>query len=216
MYPLLGGVVSSCKFNAKNPIDTDGAYRLTFNGGWTFGTNGATGNNSNTYARTFLTGSTLDTFSQHLSYYVGTETLSPNCIEMGASTGGVIFSELYVDLIAFGGNYRAGNINDLGSMGNDTPANDNMAGYYIVSRTSDTTSYMTRNGNQIFSASTTTNGTIPYDIYLGVRNDDGIATYPTDRRMGFASIGSGLTPSEMVILTSLVNEWADRLNRNTY
>jgi hypothetical protein len=101
-------------------------------------------------------------------------------------------------------------------MFNDTPANANMAGYYIVSRTSDTTSYMTRNGNQIFSSTTTTNGTIPYDIYLGARNDDGSATYPTDRRMGFASIGSGLTPSEMVILTSLVNEWADRLNRNTY
>ena len=75
---------------------------------------------------------------------------------------------------------------------------------------------MTKNGSQIFSSTTATTGTIPYGIYLGARNDDASATYPTDRRMGFASIGSGLTPSEMVILTSLINEWADRLNRNTY
>ena len=135
---------------------------------------------------------------------------------MGVSTGGVVFSEMFVDLIAFGGNFRSGNINSIGSMGNDTSANANMAGYYIVSRTSDTTSYMTKNGSQIFSSTTATTGTIPYGIYLGARNDDASATYPTDRRMGFASIGSGLTPSEMVILTSLINEWADRLNRNTY
>jgi hypothetical protein len=220
MYPFLGGSAAACKFNAKNPVDTNAAYRLTFNGGWSFNASGATGNNTNTYARTFLTGSTLDRYSQHLSYYVGTATFTANSgLEMGTTKiigGPDTYSDLYCDFIAFGGNYRGGNINATGSMGNDTTANSAMTGYYIVSRTSDTTSYMTKNETQIFSSTTATNGTIPYDFYIGARNDNGSFAYPNARRASFVTIGSGLTPSEMVSLQSIVNTWATSVGRNVY
>ena len=216
---MLGGVSASCKFNAKNPIDTNAAFRLTFNGGWSFNASGATGNGVNTYARTFLTGSTLDRYSQHMSYYVGTQTFTSNGLEMGASKiigGPDTYTDFYCDFIAFGGNYRGGNINTTGSMGNDTTANSAMTGYYIVSRTSDTTSYITKNTSQIFSSTTVTNGTIPYDYYIGGRNDNGSLAYPNDRRASFVTIGSGLTPSEMTTLQSIVNTWATSIGRNTY
>ena len=217
MYPMLGGSAASCKFNAKNPVDTNGAFRLTFNGGWSFDSSGATGNNANTFARTYLTGSTLNRFSQHISYYVGNITLSSQCIEMGcADTVGGIYSDLHVDLIAFGGNFRGGNINTSGSMFSDTPANSAMTGNFIVSRTSDTTSYMTKNGSQIFSATTTTTGVLNFDFYLGARNDDGAPNYYNDRRIQFATIGSGLTPSEMTTFSTIVNTWATSVGRNTY
>ena len=217
MYPMLGGSAASCKFNAKNPVDTNAAFRLTFNGGWSFNSSGATGNNANTFARTYLTGSTLNRFSQHLSYYVGNITLSPQCIEMGcANTVAGRYSDLNVDLIAFGGNYRGGNINTTGSMFSDTPANSAMTGNFIVSRTSDTTSYMTRNGSQILSANTTTSGVLNFDFYLGARNEDGSPNYYNDRRIQFATIGSGLTPSEMTTFSNIVNTWATSIGRNTY
>jgi hypothetical protein len=152
-----------------------------------------------------------------LSYYVGNITLSPNCVEMGcANTGANRYSDLYVDTIAFGGNYRGGNINTTGSLGSDTTANSAMTGNFIVSRTSNTTSFMTKNGSQIFSATTATSGVLDFEFFIGCRNDNGAPTYYTDRRMQFSTIGSGLTPSEMTTFSTIVNTWATSIGRNTY
>ena len=35
LYPFVGGTASTHKYNLKNPLDTDAAFRLVFNGGWT-------------------------------------------------------------------------------------------------------------------------------------------------------------------------------------
>jgi hypothetical protein len=218
-YPLLGGNVAGAKFNAKNPVDTNAANRLTFNGGWTFNSSGATPNGANAYAVPYISGTTLNTrFSQHMSYYVNKSTLTSLCLEMGAFKSGSpdVYSDLYVDFIAFGGNYRGGNINSTG-MGNDTVANSAMTGYYIVSRTTDTTSYMSKNGTQILSASTLTTGTVPLELYIGARNENGGSIdYPSDRGIGFVSLGNGITPAEMTTLSTIINTWATAIGRNTY
>jgi hypothetical protein len=217
MYPLLGGIAASEKFNAKNPVDTNAAFRLTWVGGWTYTSSGATGNASNTYARTYVSGTTLNRFSQHLSYYSTQNTSTSNCVEMGgAETAVGSYTELTIGLIAFGGNYRSGNINSVGTMSIDSTANSATTGFYIVSRTTDTTSYMSRNGSQILSGTTITNSNQPYEIFLGGRNDNGTLGYSTDRPVGFATIGSGLTPAEMTTLSTIVNTWATSIGRNTY
>ena len=214
MYPLLGASSASCKFNAKNPVDTDAAYRLTFNGGWSFSSSGATGNNANTYARTYLTGSTLNAESTHQSYYVGNNTSSSSCIEMGASNPPT-YTEFATCTSAFGGNYRTYNINTVG-LGVDSLSHTAMTGYFIASRTSSSTNYLYKNGSLNYSGTTATNGTIDYDIYIGARNDAGTASSSTDRRASFVTIGSGLTPSEITTLASIVNDWATSIQRNTY
>jgi hypothetical protein len=43
---------SSQKFNLKNPLDQNAAYRLSFGGSWTFSDLGAFTNGGNTYADT--------------------------------------------------------------------------------------------------------------------------------------------------------------------
>jgi hypothetical protein len=58
IYPFVGGVASSQKYNLVNPLDTNAAFRLTFNGGWTHSFNGALPNGTNTYANTFFNAST--------------------------------------------------------------------------------------------------------------------------------------------------------------
>jgi hypothetical protein len=57
IYPVLGGTAFSHKFNGKNPLDTNAAYRLTFVGGVTHGSNGFICNGSSGYARTYFTSS---------------------------------------------------------------------------------------------------------------------------------------------------------------
>ena len=54
IYPFVGGTSTTCKFNLKNPIDTNGAFRLSFNGGYTFDKKlGIVPNGTNTWAETY-------------------------------------------------------------------------------------------------------------------------------------------------------------------
>lgn len=52
-HPYVGGTATSCKWNAKDPQDSDAAYRLAFSGSNTFSANGWQGG-ANGYANTFL------------------------------------------------------------------------------------------------------------------------------------------------------------------
>ena len=55
VYPFVGGTASTHKWNLKNPIDADAAFRLTFSGGWTHSSAGILTNGTNSYADTYLT-----------------------------------------------------------------------------------------------------------------------------------------------------------------
>lgn len=60
IYPMVGGTATTTKYNLVNPVDSDAAFRITWNGGWTFGASGAQGNATNTYGNThFVMGSDL-------------------------------------------------------------------------------------------------------------------------------------------------------------
>jgi hypothetical protein len=55
VYPFVGGSATSHKWNLKNPLDTNAAFRLVFSGGWTHNSLGIKMNNSNTEAETYVT-----------------------------------------------------------------------------------------------------------------------------------------------------------------
>jgi len=58
IYPFVGGTAALHKWNLKDPQDTNAAFRLTFNGGWTHSATGALPNGTNGYANTFFNLST--------------------------------------------------------------------------------------------------------------------------------------------------------------
>jgi len=83
LYPFVGGTATTHKYNLKNPLDTNAAFRLVFNGGWTHSANGALSNGTNGYADTFLNPSiSLSQNSTNLSYYSRTNT-DGNTSEIG-------------------------------------------------------------------------------------------------------------------------------------
>ena len=218
-YPMLGGNAAGCKFNAKNPLDTNAAYRLTWAGGWSYNASGATGNGSNAYANTFLTGNTLSQTSTHMSYYSLTQSLAGNQLEIGCrsgSGGGGTYSEFSANYIAFGGNFRQYNINSIGLATDSASANSATTGYFVASRTSNSTTYLFKNGASNLSGTTATNGTIAFSFYLNATNDNGTPALYSAKQIGFASLGAGLTPSEISTLSSIVNTWATAISRNTY
>ena len=77
IYPMVGGTATTHKFNLKNPLDTNAAFRLSFVGGWTHSSNGALPNGTNAYAETYLRVDSLSQNSTHNSYYSRSNTPSP-------------------------------------------------------------------------------------------------------------------------------------------
>ena len=66
-------IASQFKYNLVNPIDSDAAFRLVFNGGWTHSSNGATPNGTNGFANTKVFNNTnLTDRASHWSAYLRT------------------------------------------------------------------------------------------------------------------------------------------------
>ena len=76
IYPFVGGTATTHKWNLINPLDTNAAFRLVFNGGWIHSINGALPNGTNGYANTFLNASSnLGQFNHHHSFYHNTDNV---------------------------------------------------------------------------------------------------------------------------------------------
>ena len=214
IYPFIGGTAGSHKFNALNPIDSDSAFRLTFNGGWTHTSEGAKPNGVNAYANTYLSGATyLDRYSLHTSSYLFTQN-TQRAYDIGAQTGSGGLSTR-INLSSYftiaGINYVSFNNNTVTS--DFTPAPLGTTGFTISNRTSDTVSKYFSNGIQIASSSVVTNGTVPYAIWIGGNNNNGSLEFPSPRGTGFVSIGSGLTDSEISLFNTCVETYQGALGR---
>jgi len=83
-------IASQFKYNLVNPVDSDAAFRLVFNGGWTHSSTGATPNGTNGWADTkFIANTNLTKGDGHLSYYSRTNSAdSSGSTTMGDNTGG--------------------------------------------------------------------------------------------------------------------------------
>jgi len=74
IYPMVGGSASSAKWNLKDPIDLDSAYRLTFNGSPVFAPTGVLFPAVSDYADTHLMDSTLSGSNNNtIAYYSRTQ-----------------------------------------------------------------------------------------------------------------------------------------------
>ena len=215
VYPFVGGTAASHKFNLKNPLDTDAAFRLVFNGGWTHSSTGATPNGTNAYADSKLIPSSVLTLNNtHLSFYSRTSAILNNqrdiavfvngdnpSMSLGTNTG-VQLSDSY----SFTTNRISTSI-------------INALGFVTGTRISSTSHKLFKSGLQIGSTDSVTNIlTLPSQaIYLGAANQatntPNVIAYST-KQVAFASIGDGLTDTEAANLYSRVQTFQTTLSRN--
>ena len=209
-YPMLGGNSNGCKFNAKNPLDTNGAYRLTFNGGWTFNASGATSNGTNAYADTFLSSSVLPINSQHMSVY-----MSNNNNPVGAG-------KTYIGSNASRANYLAQDGTPLfyygigGSSAGFGPGTINTQGYLIGASSGTTDESLFKNGALIDTQGSGTRIAVNPNIYIAAMNNNGSTIQYYANQYSFATICSGLTASQASTLTTIINTFQTTLSRNTF
>jgi hypothetical protein len=212
IYPMVGGDATKHKFNLKNPADSDGAFRLTFTGGWTHSSTGAKPNGSTAYADTHYVPATDGTDNDtHIAFY--NRTNSASFIDIGAqhgtpahvmTCGGVVGpNNFFIDC------YNA----TTGRMINVTA---DCLGLFVDSRRSNSDHECYQEGVTVEQNSGASGGISGVDVsyYIGARNNTGSADLLSDHECAFASIGSGLTDADVTALSTAVTAFETTLSRN--
>lgn len=213
VYPMIGGASGSHKFNLKNPIDSDAAFRLSFIGSPTHSANGVAWNGTTQYANTFLVPSTtLATNDSHLSYYSRT-----NSSIAGSDIGlydGTIGQSFYVGINYSGTQYQG--IQSIEYTG-PTALGISSQGLYSGSRVNSTQEMHKRAGGAVRTdtVSSNTGALFSASVYLGCIHNRPVSSPESfsDRQCAFASIGLGLTSAQLDSLYTIVQNYQTRLGR---
>jgi hypothetical protein len=203
LYPFVGGSASSHKFNLKNPLDTDAAFRLVFNGGWTHSSTGALPNGINAYADTkFIPNSNITVSSGHFSVYNRNNDL------VGTKIDGVNSGSTWVQMNHSYGDFIFGQIASYASY---TPTDTR--GLFLLTRTANNSFKIKRNNTNLLTNTGTVTSLPTHSIYIGARNDSGSYNHPNSYQKAFASIGDGLLDSEANNLYLCVQQFNTTLGR---
>ena len=224
IYRFIGNSATSQKFNLKNPLDTNGAHRLVFSGGWTHSNNGALPNGTNAYANTFFVPSShLTLHNAHMGYYSRTSGMSATTTAlMGANENSGIYDGLETFVI-----YRATTSIQitqnaellLSNIGFSTQTNSQ--GFWVNSRTSPTatTLKLFKNGVSLNNATTSPAGQAlnNHSLYIGAMRSMTIAAPHainySNCECAFSSIGQGLTDAENLAFYNAVQTYQTTLGR---
>ena len=213
VYPFVGGTASSHKYNLVNPVDSDAAFRLVFNGGWTHSAQGALPNGTNGYADTKLVpSSVLTQDSTHLSFYSRSNILNTPQFEIGSFTiptglGSSSFGISY----APNGHFR-------NRVSTSTPSTGfiptDARGLFVSNRTTSTQQKAYQNGVLKETASVNSNGlsTLQIAIAANRTSSSSVSEY-SSKQTAFTSIGDGLTDTDAANLYNRVQAFQTALNR---
>ena len=205
LYPFVGGTAAQHKYNLRNPLDTDAAFRLVFNGGWTHSANGALPNGTNAFAETFYNPSLNESLnSTHLSYYSRTNSVINNQVEIGANAPAHFLSYRFEPTITYQGLNSAD-----ASRASITPTNN----LYIGNRIASTTAKFFRAGSLIYADNKTSTSIPNQSITIGALNNNGTKSFFTSKETAFNSIGDGLTDTEASNMYTAVQNFQVSLNR---
>jgi len=224
-YPILGGVAASHSINAKY---SGGTYDLTFSGGWTHNSSGMQGNGTNAFADTFLNPHTVigSGNTSSLGIYVNLQgTVGNRTYDMGVATSDALLTNMWniaAKRTSAAGNqtlFDAGTYDPSAYGRVSTTAETSASGMTIGSVRSSSDRILYRNGTSI--ATQTNTRTITYasrNQIIGAQRSDiaGGVSYYSSNRYAFVFMGSGLTNTEIVNLSSAINTFETSIGRNTY
>ena len=209
-------ISSQFKFNLVNPVDSDAAFRLVFNGGWTHSSTGATPNGTNGYADTKLIPSSVlsSIHNVHLSHYSRTQNLSASGWNMGVDTlstaGSLNLSQYFAAVTSKlfnNGAYptyivAANNTNTLGLTIGNVPSSVLRKLYFNGTILNTTTNPSMQNlpNASLFIGS-------------GRNSTTGLASDFTPHQNAFSTIGDGLTDTDAANLYTRVQAFQTALSR---
>jgi len=213
LYPFVGGTATTHKYNLKDPQDTNGAFRLTFEGTWTHSASGALPDGVSGYADTHcLPSTTMTNNNTHFSMYSGTDS------NLGAFDFGVIDGTVNAQYsvrcnLAGGSDLLFDSYSGAGDR--VLVANASSLGFYIDSVTSGASHKAYKNGAQTGTTRTPANDitTLAFAVFIASRNFSGLASTFSSREFRFFSIGSGLSDADAANFYTNVQAYQTTLSR---
>ena len=207
-YPFVGGTSTTHKWNLKDPRDLDAAFRLTFNGGYTQNANGITPNGTNAYANTFYNMNNSGSLNDaHISVYSRTNVQITGGKDIAALSGGP--AQTYLELRNTANESEVA-VNDGGSL--TASGWTDSSGLFVGTRQNASNVFMYRNTVQkAFTASTI--GKTNVNLYLSALNNNGTAQQFSTRNLAWASIGSGLSNTDVTNLYTVIQAYQTTLSR---
>jgi hypothetical protein len=217
IYPFVGGTATTHKFNLKNPLDTNAAFRLFFSGGWTHSANGAKGS-TNGWADTFLSPSThLSLTSGHISYYSRLQVQQTGDNVMGSATGAGSENIITMSVSRTTTNTSTGTYTSQSAGSFTTLVNASTLGLYTTTRTGLAASTLKLFRNATVGSAATANGVgiLPTTtMAINCLNYAAGQTAYSSKEVAFVSIGSGLSDTDVSNLYTIVQAYQTALSRN--
>jgi hypothetical protein len=209
IYPFVGGTATTNKFNLKNPLDTNAAFRASFVGGITHSSTGVKGNAINGYFDTWIIPSDLFTSTSGGSMFCYIRNNTQTGVDLGAFQAGL--------------NYRfqlgARNTSDqiVGSaLANNfiQETNTDSRGFWGVTRPPSSSTYHLIKNTTSSSSTDAYVEPIAYlkGLALGIDLTSQIAY--SDHELSFVCVADGLTTTEAQTLRTINLTFQTALNRN--
>ena len=205
LYPFVGGTASSHKFNLKNPLDTNAAFRLSFVGGWTHSANGALPNGVNAYADTFFIPSAQQNVNSNgLGCYITQNSIGGDPVIMGAFNGTGQASLLTVTNSVVGTRLNAVTVSGSISGG---------LGSFDAQKTTAILTSVFKNGTLLNAG--LSGGTLStFSCYLGALNLASSLYGPVNSQFRLAYLSEGLSNSEISNLRTSIQAFQTTLSSN--
>jgi len=207
-------IASQFKYNLVNPVDSDAAFRLVFNGGWTHSSNGATPNGTNGYADTkFVPNTNLTLNSASFSAYSRNNLTFAVDQSLGCSSSTInlpLFAQSFTTLKVVNSYMYSYNVPDIMT----SSSGQNLAAMFITTRTAANNAKSFRNTTQLAAVTTQTQTTQPTNnFFFGAFNGGTAITNYSNFQYAFSHIGDGLTDTEASNLYTRVQAFQTALSR---
>lgn len=209
IYPFVGGDATKHSYNLKNTA----TFQITWNGTVTHNANGITPNGSTGFGDTGYNPNTSASASDaHIAVYSRTASAVTSC-EIGATTSSSVYLGLfckYSDNKCYGEMWKTGAATDEIAV-----AVTDSQGLFTMTRRSTTDAELYRNSTSLGNTSGTGVGTRPSStIYIGGQHSGGSLASPSARNLALASIGTGLTDTDVSNYYTAVQAYQTTLGRN--
>jgi len=205
IYPIVGGTATTHKYNLVNPQDTDAAFRLVFNGGWTHSSTGAAPNGINATGDTKYNPVTdgLNVNSNHHAIYLRTNNTPNAFVDIGQSNPNWLSAVYWNNSATF--IYNPTNTYTITVF----PAGSNNLS---INTRRASTDFAFFNNNTKLGTNTNLNtlSFVSGNVFLA---SAGGSAFLSSRQIAFASIGTGLNDTEAGILYTLVQAFQTSLSR---
>jgi hypothetical protein len=203
-------IASQFKFNLVNPVDSDAAFRLVFNGGWTHSSNGALPNGTNGYADTKLVPLSVFSSANSISFGYYSRTIggaAETRMSMGAFDGASDSSLI----IRWNNGFSYSNLNE--NLYTALYTNADTHGFYVANRNTINREQGWKNGIKMIDVVNTPTTRTNKNVYLGALNNNTAPLYFDNKQSAFAHIADGLTDTEAANLYTRVQTFNQALGR---